>query len=258
MKNIFFKTSILLVTSVLFFSCASKNGDKNIKETIIYPDGIWELAEITSVKNINNEFPNKLPTLIFENNNNFKAFGNDGCNRYDINLSIKSKNKIKISSEINTTKMFCNDVNSELYLKTLTEANSYHLSKNILKINTQTDTLKFYKVSLDGKWFLSKINTTKKKFDDLYPYKKPFITIDINSNQISGFTACNSINANILIFQNTMKFDNVTSTKMFCDGTGEKELTNALTKVTNFELKGTKLILLEKNKIILEFKRQYE
>lgn len=258
MKTIFLRTSLLLITFSLLINCTSQKHNKNYDNKISFPSGVWELADISSLKNIEKEFPNQLPTLIFEKNNDLIFFGNDGCNNYQADFVIRKNHFLKVKSTIETTKMLCNKVNNQLYLKNLSEVNSFDSSENILKLNTVTDTLKFYRVSLNGKWYLNKLNTTKKKLDDLFPYKKPFINIDINSNHISGFTACNSVNANILIFQNTMKFNHVTSTKMFCDGTGEKDFTNALEKVTNYELKGTRLILFEDNKIIMEFIKRYE
>lgn len=244
---------------MLMVSCALKKENKIKEDAILYPSGVWELSEISSIKKINKEFPNQLPTLIFEKtDSNLKAFGNDGCNNYEVDLTVKQNNILEIHSEISSTKILCNKVNNQLYLNNLKAVKSFELSENILKLHTTTDTLKFYRISLNGKWFLNKLYTTKKKIDDLYPYKKPFINIDINSNQISGFTACNSITANILIFQNTMQFNHIISTKMFCDGTGEKELTEALSKITNFELKGTKLLLSQKDKVIMEFIKKYE
>lgn len=261
MKTFFLKLSFLLIFSIFLMNCATKKGVQTKDTQINLPNGVWELASISSVNNLEKEFPDQLPTLIFENaddSKNIKVFGNDGCNNYQANFIIKKNAILEVKPEIATTRMLCNKVNSALYLKILTEANSYELDENILKLNSPTDTLKLYRVSLNGKWFLNKLNTTKKKLDDLYPYKKPFINIDINSNQITGYTACNSINAQVLIFQNTMKFNHVSSTKMFCDGTGEKDFTNALEKVTHYELKGTRLILFNNNKAIMEFIKQYE
>ena len=257
MKSVFLKFSLLFFSSTCLLSCISSKKNQTTTEQINYPDGVWELASIHSVQNINDEFPDQLPTLIFDINEPLKAFGNDGCSKYRANFLFKSKNKIQIKTEV-IEKAVCENINSDLYLNTLKQANSINLSENILKINTQTDTLKFYKVSLEGKWFLTKINTVKKKVADLYPYKKPFINIDIRNNSIKGFTACNSINATMLLHQKNISFSEINSTKMFCDQTDTKELTAALVKVTDYELKGTNLILLEKNKIILEFKRQYE
>jgi len=61
-----------------------------------------------------------------------------------------------------------------------------------------------------------------------------------------------------LMFQNTMKFNHITSTKMFCDGVNEKVFTDALEKVTHYKLEGTRLVLLEKEKKIMELVQQYE
>jgi len=258
MRNIFIKSSLIIISTLSLYSCSSLKKEKKQAEETVTLNGVWELASISSVANIDKEFPDKLPNLLFDNKEGLIGFGNDGCNQYRANFSIKKNNTLEVSSEVSNTRMFCDKVNSALYLKNLSEANSFEISENILKLNTPTDTLKFYKVSLEGKWVLDKLNTVKAKVNDLYPYKKPFINININSNQITGNTACNSITANFLIFENKMSFKHIISTKMFCEGSGEKDFTDALGKVKKYEIKGTRLILSNDKKVIMEFKRDYE
>lgn len=255
MKKLLLKTSLILATTILFVSCASK---KEITEQITKLNGSWQIASITGVKNLDKVFPEQLPTLTFESNEKTMAYGNDGCNNYRTEIIVKKDNQLEVSKNIASTMMACDKVKSVLYMEKFSNANSFSISENVLKLHTPTDTLKFYKISLEGKWTLDKMNTVKKKVSEIYPYKKPFINININSNQITGNTACNNITANFLIYQNTMSFKHVLTTKMFCEGNDEKNFTDALARTTHYELQGTRLILLENKKIILEFKREFE
>lgn len=90
----------------------------------------------------------------------------------------------------------------------------------------------------------------------MYPYKKPFINLDIFSTKFTGNTACNMMSGKVTMFQNTIKFEHIVQTEMFCDGLNEKIFSDALLKVTHFKLEGTKLVMLQKDKKILEFIRE--
>ncbi|HLV51428.1 MAG TPA: META domain-containing protein, partial [Flavobacterium sp.] len=62
----------------------------------------------------------------------------------------------------------------------------------------------------------------------------------------------------LLMYQNTMKFNHITTTKMSCKDVNEKVFIDALARVTHYKLDGTRLILLEKDKKIMELIQQYE
>lgn len=245
-----FISAVLLVAS-----CATK---KEIKEDQTLLNGNWELADASFSKDLNNDFKEGLPTLTFDSTDNLAVFGYDGCNRINTNATLKKGNGISIGQEIRSTMMACNKVKSEAYKNALTATTSYELKNNVLVLKSENSRLKFHKVSLNGNWYLDKIYVGKIKAADLYPYKKPFITIDINQTVFSGNSACNAIKGQLLMFQNTMKFNHVTSTKMFCDGVNEKVFVDALEKVTHYKLEGTRLILLAKDKKIMEMVQQYE
>lgn len=249
------KFILLFLSGVLLTACAAK---KEIKEDQSLLNGTWELAKADYSKNLTKDYPEGLPTLTFDSSDNLSIYGYDGCNRINTKATLKKDNAIVIAPEVMSTMMACQKVKSQEYVKALTTATTYDLKNNVLVLKSDAGELTFYKVSLNGNWYLDKIYVGKVKAADLYPYKKPFIKIDINQPTFTGNSACNAINGQLLMFQNTMKFNHITSTKMFCDGVNEKVFTDALAKVTHYKLEGTRLILLEKEKKIMELVQQYE
>ena len=251
MKKIF----LLLTTATLIVSCAAK---KEIKEDQSVLNGNWELAGASFSKDLSKDFKEGLPTLTFENAENLSVYGYDGCNRINGKAVLKKNQEISFPADFISTMMACDKVKSDDFKSNLAQVKSYELKNNVLILKSDAGEMKFHKVTLNGNWYLDKIYVGKIKAADLYPYKKPFIKIDINQPVFSGNTACNAINGQLLMFQNTMKFNHITSTKMFCDGVNEKVFTDALEKVTHYKLEGTRLILLEKEKKIMELVQQYE
>lgn len=249
------KLLVFLSAAILLVSCAAK---KEIKEDQTLLNGNWELAKASYSKNLSKDYPKGLPTLTFDSSDNLSIFGYDGCNRINSKATLKKEQQITIAKEMASTMMACNKVKSTEYTNALTNATAYELKNNVLILKSETESLTFYKITLNGNWYLDKIYVGKIKAADLYPYKKPFIKIDINQPVFSGNTACNTINGQLLMFQNTMKFNHITSTKMFCEDVNEKVFINALEKVTHYKLEGTRLILLEKDKKIMEMVQQYE
>lgn len=249
------KKLCIFLSAAFLLSCAAK---KEIKEDQSLLNGNWELAGADFSKDLAKDFKEGLPTLTFDSSENLKIYGYDGCNRINTNAVLKKDHTISIAPEIASTMMACKKVKSDEYKRALTKATSYSLTSNVLVLKSEYGELRFHKVSLNGNWYLDKIYVGKVKAADLYPYKKPFIKIDINKPIFSGNTACNAINGQLLMFQNTMKFNHITSTEMFCNGVNEKVFTDALGKVTHYKLEGTRLILLEKDKKIMELVQQYD
>ncbi|HLW63330.1 MAG TPA: META domain-containing protein [Flavobacterium sp.] len=249
------KVIVLLTLTALVISCAVK---KEIKEEQNTLNGTWELASANFSKNLTADFKEGLPTLIFDNSENLSVYGYDGCNRIRTTAKLQGNNQIIINNEMTSTRMACNKVKSTDYQNALTSATNYELiNDNVLFLKSDSTKLRFHKVTLNGNWYLSKIYVGRIKAADLYPYKKPFVKIDINQPVFSGSTACNLINGQLLMYQNTMKFNHITTTEMSCQDVNEKVFIDALNRVTHFKLDGTRLILLEKDKKIMELIQQY-
>jgi len=250
------KAIILYFSATLLLSSCAVN--KEIKQDQSLLNGHWELAAASFSKDLAKDFKEGLPTLNFDSSDDLKVYGYDGCNRINGKALLKKNNEISWPTEFISTMMVCNKVKSQEFSSSLLQSKSYELKDNVLLLKSDSGELKFHKVSLNGNWYLDKIYVGKIKAADLYPYKKPFITIDINQPVFSGNSACNAIKGQLLMFQNTIKFNHVTSTKMFCDGVNEKVFVDALEKVTHYKLEGTRLILLAKEKKIMELVQKYE
>lgn len=93
--------------------------------------GTWELEEFIakdkSAKTIAQRFPNKIPTVTFQGN---QISGNDGCNNLSggylaIGNSLTMKN-------IATTRMACQDVDSDVFLERFNKVNTHEIQADKL------------------------------------------------------------------------------------------------------------------------------
>ncbi|WKW47241.1 META domain-containing protein [Myroides sp. JBRI-B21084] len=254
MKKLF----LPFLVAILFFSCSVKKQVFSQKQDQTVLNGNWELALASFSANLTKDFPEGLPTITFDGTEDLSVYGYDGCNRLNGKAVLKKNNEISFQPNFVSTMLACNKVKSAEFKNALLHTTAYTMTNNVLILKNDSVSLKFHKITLNGKWFLDKIYVGKIKAADLYPYKKPFIVIDINQPVFSGNTACNALKGQLLLYQNTMKFNHITSTKMFCDGVNETVFTNALAKVTHYKLDGTRLVLFENEKKIMELVQQFE
>lgn len=125
MKRILALTSILSV--MILQSCTTQTGTDNQtlnleisgNYTLEFADGI----------NLNEGFPNKVPTLILESVSK-KLTGNTGCNQMFGSFTTQ-QNKISFG-EVGATKMYCEGVKENEYLVLLNQVDSYKLNNNQL------------------------------------------------------------------------------------------------------------------------------
>lgn len=92
--------------------------------------GSWTLSEIDG-SNINEDFPNKKPSLTFEPVTK-KFTGNSGCN--NVFGSFTTNNNAINFGDAASTKMFCEGVKEELFLSSLNKANTYTIANNTLTL----------------------------------------------------------------------------------------------------------------------------
>ena len=118
--------------------------------------------------------------------------------------------------------------------------------------NTESTT----NLALLGSWTLSEIDGSNINED--FPNKKPSLTFEPVTKKFTGNSGCNNVFGSFTTNNNAINFGDAASTKMFCEGVNEKVFTDALDKVTHFKLEGTRLILLEKDKKLMELVQQYE
>lgn len=72
---------------------------------------------------------------------------------------------------------------------------------------------------------------------------KPTIIFNTKENKISGFAGCNRYNGNFTKKENTITFNGIISTKMYCQNMPvEKEFLTALSKTTSYKISENKLV----------------
>lgn len=96
---------------------------------------------------------------------------------------------------------------------------------------------------LSGSWVLTYITGPRITFEGLYPGQKPTATFDIEKNQLSGNSSCNSYGSGIVLDKDKIKIEKPYSTMMACEGNGESVYLSTLLKVNRYKVKGDTLSL---------------
>jgi len=255
MKIFFWITIIALaLTACKSGSNQSSNKSNTQPDEII---GRWELVEQTNIKNPGKSYPEGLPVLSFEERGNkIMIYGYDGCNQIRTAVKVRKSGTIQLDAEQwVSTFMNCDNVADESFKQAVLSAESYSIDGNYLTLKSESAELRFFRIALNGKWTLSKLYNTKPTVAELFPYRKPFIQININSLEFNGHTACNVIQGKVLIHANEMRFSNVISTEIYCENKGEKLFTDALNQISRYELSGNKLLLYKDQKLLMELEK---
>ena len=86
-------------------------------------------------------------------------------------------------------------------------------------------------------WELDYISGSRIAFDGLYPLKKPQITFNSTTNEVSGTASCNGYKAKYTIDGKTISFGEPgPTTMMFCEGGGERTFLQMMKKVNNYSI----------------------
>ena len=113
--------------------------------------------------------------------------------------------------------------------------------------------------SIEGNWELTSIPATKTSFESLYANAKPTISFNINETKVTGKNSCNSYGGNFSLDGMTLDIDEKTlfSTKMFCEGAGEKTFMDALGKVNAYKVSedGNTLTLSTGKNAVMTFRK---
>lgn len=83
--------------------------------------------------------------------------------------------------------------------------------------------------------------------------KNPTMTIDLAKKSVSGSTACNHYGATIVNAKNSIKFEGIMATKMYCVEFAkiENTFTRNLSLVTSYKIAKNKIIFFNKSDEIL-------
>jgi heat shock protein HslJ len=86
-------------------------------------------------------------------------------------------------------------------------------------------------------WELEYISGPRIAFEGLYPNKKPQITFNTTTNEVSGTSSCNGYSAKYTSNGKTISFGEPgPTTMMFCEGGGEKTFLQTIKKVDNYSI----------------------
>jgi len=114
--------------------------------------------------------------------------------------------------------------------------------------------------SLEGTWQLDYISGPRIAFEGLYPNDKPSLVFDLKENKVSGKNSCNSYSGAVKLEGNTISFDQagMITTKMFCDGEGEKIYMSTLNKINSYSVSndGKTLNLLSGDISLMRFNKK--
>jgi len=106
----------------------------------------------------------------------------------------------------------------------------------------------------ENKWELISFNGQSPK-DVGFVRTIPALIINMAENKIGGNAGCNSFGGAVMVEGNTISFDKIFSTKMYCEGVPEHEFFQMLEQPLQFEIDNNVLKLEQEGKILLEFKK---
>lgn len=105
-----------------------------------------------------------------------------------------------------------------------------------------------------NKWELVKFKGANPK-EMGFTHKTPTLVINKSENRVGGNSGCNSFGGELIIEDNTIRFDKIFSTKMYCDGVPEREFFQLLEHSLQYQFEANTLQLLKENTVVLEFKK---
>ena len=86
-------------------------------------------------------------------------------------------------------------------------------------------------------WELEYISGPRIAFEGLYPNKKPQITFNTTTKEVSGTSSCNGYMTNYTSDGKTISFGEPgPTTMMFCEGGGEQTFLQMMKKVNNYSI----------------------
>ncbi|MDQ2864010.1 MAG: META domain-containing protein, partial [Bacteroidota bacterium] len=190
------------------------------------------------------------------------VFGSTGCNRLSTTVLFTDPNLLKFASII-TTKMFCPGDNESRFTGALSKVNNWSilnkellLSDGKLLIAKLTAVSKELASALGGTWELKYVSALKNPFDSVYAQKKPYITFNLATNEISGITSCNGFTSKYTMDGNKIHIEDGLKTMMFCEGGGEEAFLNMLKKVNKYAINGNTLTFIAGDIAVMRFAKK--
>jgi heat shock protein HslJ len=106
-------------------------------------------------------------------------------------------------------------------------------------------------------WELEYISGPRIAFEGLYPNKKPQITFNTKTNDVTGTSSCNGYSAKYTTNGKTISFGEPgPTTMMFCEGGGEQAFLQMIKKVDNYSIDNDGKLNLNKGEVpMMRFKK---
>lgn len=135
------KTFITLGAALLMlFVTGCKTGKAGVSKENL-SSTVWQLSSISGKSVVTTDYPNGLPDVAFAADN--KINGHGGCNRYGGTYTLDTEGKLMLSQMI-STKMFCEGVAEDVYMKMLSKANRVKIEgSNLVLYNNEKEILTF-------------------------------------------------------------------------------------------------------------------
>ncbi len=108
--------------------------------------------------------------------------------------------------------------------------------------------------ALAGRWKLIAINE-QPVLKEIYTEGIPYLEIKEKDAVMSGFTGCNLIQGHCEIEGNQIRFQQIISTKKYCERIPEHLFLESLEKIEAFLIEGNTLFLLNNETRILSFNK---
>lgn len=105
---------------------------------------------------------------------------------------------------------------------------------------------------LNNNWELESIHGIPAKREN---HKTPALQFLVDMKKVNGNTGCNGMGGNIETSGDSLRFVNIISTKMFCEGSLEPEFVKALDSINRYHIDGNKLHLMNGTNTLLVFKK---
>ena len=126
MKKLIFAFYVLFATLVMT-GCKCTKG--TVSKDALVSSG-WVLSAMNGNNTLKSKFPNKLPNITFTADN--KVSGNGGCNQYGGSYTVDADGKLGLG-QMMSTKMFCQGVAEDEYMKNLSKADKAKIEdKNLV------------------------------------------------------------------------------------------------------------------------------
>jgi heat shock protein HslJ len=121
--------------------------------------------------------------------------------------------------------------------------------------NDQAATQSATSSKLNGTWELDYISGEKISLDSLFPQTKPTLVFNIEKNEVSGSTGCNSFAERLKITVNKIHFTADQLTMRSCVGTGEQIFLKTLISVNTYSVNDSGLTLVMDDMAVMHFRR---